>query len=151
MTGNITKEQFKKFCKDFIEKYEGWNFQELIIKRLCVDCDTVYKGICNTSLTFVYRCYGLGFGDCENDILVFGQCDLDKCIFINCHDGKGVKYFYTIEDLYKFFKMNEKENKETNEITLEVNLEDILKMYKEDISKKLGMSSDNIKINLKRG
>ena len=65
MTGNITEEQFKKFCKDFIEKYEGWNFQELI-KSLVVDCDTVYKGICNTSLTFINRCYGLGFGDFEN-------------------------------------------------------------------------------------
>ena len=47
--------------------------------------------------------------------------------------------------------MNEEENKETIEITLEVNLEDILKIYKEDISKKLGISSENIKINLKRG
>ena len=47
--------------------------------------------------------------------------------------------------------MNEEENKETIEITLEVNLEDILKIYKEDISKKLGIASENIKINLKRG
>lgn len=56
--------------------------------------------------------------------------------------------FHTIEDLYKFFKMDVKE---TIEITLEINLEDILRAYKEDISKKLGLSLENIKINLKRG
>ena len=79
-----------------------------------------------------------------------------------CHHAKN-KYvyadangnstdFYTIEDLYKFFKLNGKETNEiTLEVTLEVNLEDILKIYKEDISKKLGLSSENIKINLKRG
>ena len=36
-------------------------------------------------------------------------------------------------------------------MSIEVNLEDIVKAYKEEISKKLGISSENLKINLKRG
>ena len=28
MTKNITEEQFKKFCKDFVEKYEETNIGE---------------------------------------------------------------------------------------------------------------------------
>ena len=36
-------------------------------------------------------------------------------------------------------------------MSIEVNLEDIVKGYKEEISKILGISSENIKINLKRG
>ena len=86
MTGNITEEQFKKFCKDFVEKYEGRNFQELI-KSLGGDVKTVYEGICNNSLTFIVRNYGLGFGDVKTDKLAFGIAYQDKHVFINCCGG----------------------------------------------------------------
>ena len=148
MSGNITEEQFKKFCKDFVEKYEGMNFQELIIKSLGRNVNVSYYGIIANCLTINTEKYGMSLGvdnyHCYN---LFGYVKNAKTIFINSF-GSSDNYFNTIEDLYKFFKMNEKE---TIEITLEVNLEDILKTYKEDISKKLGLSSENIKINLKRG
>lgn len=54
MTGNITEEQFRKFCKDFIEKYEWRNFQD-IIKSLGSDLKTIYNGICNISLKFIVK------------------------------------------------------------------------------------------------
>ena len=148
MIGNITEEQFKKFCKDFVEKYEGRNFKELV-KSLGEDWNVCFKGIITKDLKFVARVFGLTFRDLENQKPVFCHHTKYNYVFVDAY-GNSIN-FSTIEDLYKFFKMNEKENKETIEITLEVNLEDILKMYKEDISKKLGMSSDNIKINLKRG
>ena len=44
MTGNISEEQFKKFCKDFVEKYEGRNFQELV-KSLGEDGNVCFEGI----------------------------------------------------------------------------------------------------------
>ena len=103
-TGNITEEQFKNFCYDFIEKYEGRNFQELI-KSLGKDLETEYKGICDSSLTFIGRKYGLGFGNFENNIPIFCYNSSDKYIFINCFCSTENDYFYTIKDLYKFFKM----------------------------------------------
>lgn len=148
MIGNITEEQFKKFCKDFVEKYEGRNFKELV-KSLGEDWNVCFKGIITKDLKFVACDFGLTFRDLENQKPVFCHRTKYNYVFVDAYGNSTT--FSTIEDLYKFFKMNEKENKETIEITLEVNLEDILKMYKEDISKKLGMSSDNIKINLKRG
>ena len=150
MSGNITEEQFVKFCEDFVEKYEGRNFQELV-RSLGSDISVAYHGKVNTSLTFTEANFGMYFGKYnELSQAVFGYLKNDKTIFINSFVVFD-NYFHNIEDIYKLFKMNEKENKETIEITLEVNLEDILKIYKEDISKKLGIASENIKINLKRG
>ena len=149
MTGNITEEQFKKFCKDFIEKYEGKNFQELI-KSLGENWHVCFKGIITKDLEFEACDFGLTFRDLKNQKSVFCHHTEVKFVFVDAYGYSTI--FYTIEDLYKFFKLNEKEtNKITLEVTLEVNLEDILKTYKEDISKKLGLSSENIKINLKRG
>ena len=61
MTENITEEQFKKFCNDFVENYEGRNFQELV-KSLGGDWNVVYKGNTTSSLSFVDMRYGIGFG-----------------------------------------------------------------------------------------
>ena len=149
MKGNITEEQFKKFCKDFVEKYEGRNFKELI-ESLGEDWNLCFKGIITKDLEFEACDFGLTFRDLKNQKSVFCHHTEVKFVFVESY-GYSTK-FNTIEDLYKFFKLNEKEtNKITLEVTIEVNLEDILKTYKEDISKKLGISSENIKINLKRG
>ena len=108
MNGNITEEQFKKFCKDFVEKYEGRNFQELV-KSLGGDWKTEYIGNITSSLSFVDRCYGLGFGNIEDDICAFGYDKNIKYIFVNCYGDcygdSDANFFYTIEELYKFFKM----------------------------------------------
>ena len=150
MTGNITEEQFRKFCKDFVEKYEGMNFQELI-ERLGVDCDTVYKGICNTSLTFIIRCYGLGFGDSKDDTLAFGYNASDIYAFINCYGGHGCNYFYTIEDLYKFFKMDYKETKEPSNISkvaFNIPIETIKEDDVEMLSKKHNINKESIELKI---
>jgi len=144
MTGNITEEQFKKFCKDFVEKYEGRNYKELI-RSLGGDWYVCFNGIITKDLKFATKSdNGLKFCDTINGKNLFFYHVTGNYVFVDVYDYSTD--FYTIEDLYKFFKMNE-----TIEITLEVNLEDILKIYKEDISKKLGIASENIKINLKRG
>lgn len=145
MIGNITEEQFRKFCKDFVEKYEGRNFSELV-KSLGEDWNVCFTGIITKDLKFEALDFGWAFRDFENQQLVFCHHTKYKYVFADA-DGNSTN-FYTIEDLYKFFKMDVKE---TIEITLEINLEDILRAYKEDISKKLGLSLENIKINLKRG
>ena len=150
---NITEEQFRKFCKDFVEKYEGMNFQELI-ERLGVDCDTVYKGICYSSLTFINRRYGLGFGDYKDDTLAFGYNASDKYAFINCYGGHGCNYFYTIEDLYKFFKMDYKETKETKEpsnvskVTFNIPIETIKEDYIEFLSNKHNLNKESIELKI---
>ena len=145
MSGNITEDQFKKFCKDFVEKYEGKNFKELI-ESLGEDWNVCFTGIITKDLKFETLDFGWAFCDFENQKFVFYHNTQYKNVFADAY-GNSTD-FHTIEDLYKFFKMDVKE---TIEITLEVNLEDVLKTYKEDISKKLGLSSENIKINLKRG
>lgn len=145
MSGNITEDQFKKFCKDFVEKYEGKNFKELI-ESLGEDWNVCFTGIITKDLKFEAWDLGLVFCDFENQKIVFCHNTQYKNVFADAY-GYSTD-FHTIEDLYKFFKMDVKE---TVEITLEINLEDILRAYKEDISKKLGLSLENVKINLKRG
>lgn len=145
MSGNITEDQFKKFCKDFVEKYEGKNFKELI-ESLGEDWNVCFTGIITKDLKFETLDSGWAFCDFENRNYVFCHNTQYKNVFADAY-GYSTD-FHTIEDLYKFFKMDVKE---TIEITLEINLEDILRAYKEDISKKLGLSLENVKINLKRG
>ena len=146
---NITEEQFRKFCKDFVEKYEGRNFQELI-ESLCGSCKTVYKGICNSSLKFIDRKYGLGFGDFKYDIPIFCYNNAKESIFINtCGDYE--KYFYTIEDLYKFFKMDYKETKEPSNIskvTFNVPIETIKEDYIEFLSNKHNLNKESIELKI---
>lgn len=151
MTGNITEEQFVKFCEDFVNKFKGKNFHN-VVKSFHNSMNASYHGVIDC---FMFECksYELTYGEMFKSCL-FCYNKYSHYMYINCL-GKSYElqkcYFHNIEDIYKFFKMNEEENKETIEITLEVNLEDILKIYKEDISKKLGIASENIKINLKRG
>ena len=150
MKGNITEDQFKKFCKDFVEKYEGRYFQE-IIKSLGSDLKTIYNGICNISLKFIDRGYCLGFGDSKDDTLAFGYNASDKYAFINCYVRHGWNYFYTIENLYKFFKMDYKETKEPSNIskvTFNVPIETIKEDYIDLLSKKHNLNKESIELKI---
>ena len=81
MSGNITEEQFVKFCEDFVEKYEGRNFQELV-RSLGSDISVAYHGKVNTSLTFTEANFGMYFGKYnELSQAVFGYF-----IFLHCYD-----------------------------------------------------------------
>ena len=152
MKGNITEDQFKKFCKDFVEKYEGRNFQELV-KSLGKDWTTVYKGICNSSLMFINSCYGLGFVDSKFGELIFGYQKCIKYVFVNIYiRGFGKEsYFYTIEDLYKFFKMDYKETKEpsnVSKVTFNVPIETIKEDYIEFLSNKHNLNKESIELKI---
>ena len=150
MTGNITEEQFKKFCKDFVENYEGRNFQELV-KSLGKDWKTEYRGNTTISLAFVDRCYGLGFGNNEDDICAFGYNKNYKCVFVNCYGNLKDDHFYTIEDLYKFFKMYYKETKEpsnTYKVTFNIPIETIKEDYIEMLSKKHNLNKESIELKI---
>ena len=150
MTGNISEEQFKKFCKDFVEKYEGRNFQELV-KSLGKNWKTEYIGNTTSSLAFVDRRYGLGFGNNEDGICTFGYSKNLKLIFVNCYENLEGNYFYTIEDLYKFFKMNEKETKEPSnnyKVTFNIPIETIKDDYIEFLSKKHNINKESIELKI---
>ena len=147
---NITEEQFRKFCKDFVEKYEGRNFEKLV-KSLGSDLKTVYNGICNISLKFIDRCYGLGFGDYENNIPIFGYKNTDRSIFINNYGDNDNIYYYKIEDLYKFFKMDYKETKEpsnVSKVTFNIPIETIKEDYIDMLSKKHNLNKESIELKI---
>ena len=151
MSGNITEEQFKKFCKDFVEKYEGRNFQELV-KSLGKDWKTEYKGNATSSLAFVDRRYGLGFGNNEDGICTFGYSKNLKLIFVNCYENLEGNYFYTVEDLYKFFKMYYKEttnfSKVNSKVTFNIPIETIKEDYIEFLSKKHNLNKESIELEI---
>ena len=148
MTGNITEEQFKKFCKDFVEKYEGRNFQELI-RRLGGGWKTVYKNNIMNEFNFYNVGVGLSFGT-HFDGLIFGHIKNFCYIFINSF-GSSNNNFYTIEDLYKFFKMDYKETKEPTNIpivTFNISIETIKEDYIEILSKKHNLNKESIELKI---
>ena len=150
MTGNITEEQFKEFCKDFVENYEGRNFQELI-KSLGGDFETVYKGTCNNSLTFIDNYYGLCFGDIKTNKLAFSLYRSNKLVFVNCCVGRRLNCFYTIEDLYKFFKMDLKETEKPSndsKVTFNIPIEIIKEDYIEFLSKKHNLNKESLELKI---
>ena len=150
MAGNITEEQFKKFCKDFVEKYEGRNFQELV-KSLGGDYDVCYTRNVNKTLTIMPYYYGITLS-VNNDLrpALFGYIKQLYCVFISIH-GKPTDVFFTIEDLYKFFKMNEKETTEpsnTTKVTFNIPIETIKDDYIELLSKKHNLNKESIELKI---
>ena len=129
MSGKITKEQFKKFCKDFVEKYEGRNFKELI-ESLGEDWNLCFTGIITKDLKFEACDFGWTFRDLENQKSLFCLHTKYNYVFVEAYGN--FTNFHTIEDLYKFFKMNEKETEEPSNIsmvTFDVSIEVLKKEY----------------------
>ena len=107
MAGNITEEQFRKFCKDFVEKYEGRYFQE-IIKSLGEDLKVSHQDIISKNSEIIHVSHGLAFWVDEQRTPMFCYMESNNSVFINtCGSSDN---FYTIKDLYKFFKMYENRN-----------------------------------------
>ena len=148
MKGNITEEQFKKFCKDFVEKYEGRNFKELI-ESLGEDWNVCFTGIITKDLKFKACDFGLTFRDLENHKSVFCLHTKYNYVFVDVY-GYSTN-FRTKEDLYKFFKMNEKETEEPSNIsmvTFDVSLEVLKKEYIKILSEKHNITKNLIKLNV---
>ena len=152
MAGNITEEQFKKFCKDFVEKYEGRNFQELV-KSLGKDWLTVFNGVVTKDLKVVNVCYGLVFRSTIYNSSLFGYDVASKGCFNFTFGGSGD--FYTIEELYKFFKMDYKETEEptnvskvNSKVTFNVPIETIKDDYIELLSKKHNLNKESIELKI---
>ena len=149
MEGNITEEQFKKFCKDFVEKYEGRSFPE-IIGRLGKGWNLSFKG--NITNDFKFYKYGdfMNFGLSYLVSVLFCYVGQAHYIFINTFDGSD-NYFHTIEDLYKFFKMDYKETKEPSNIskvTFDIPIETIKEDYVEMLSKKHNLNKESIELKI---
>lgn len=151
MTGNITEEQFRKFCKDFVEKYEGRNFQELV-KSLGGNINVAYCGYVENSLTINTENFGLTFGvNSYSGYTIFGYVKICESVFFDCYAGQGCNDFYTIEDLYKFFKMDYKESKEpsnVSKVTFNIPIETIKEDYIEFLSNKHNLNKESIELKI---
>ena len=148
MSGNITEDQFKKFCKDFVEKYEGRNFKELV-KSLGEDWNVCFKGIITKDLKFVACDFGLTFRDLENQKPVFCHHTKYNNVFAEAY-GNSTN-FSTIEDLYKFFKMDYKETKEpsnVSKVTFNIPIETIKEDYIEFLSNKHNLNKESIELKI---
>ena len=102
MAGNITEEQFKKFCKDFVEKYEGKNFKELI-ESFGSEIYVANTGMIKNKISFKSLSFGWCFwNENESGFALFGYESEPRTVFIESF-GSSNNNFYTIEELYKFF------------------------------------------------
>ena len=150
MTGNITEEQFKKFCKDFVEKYEGKNFKELI-ESFGSDIYVANTGMIKNKISFKSLSFGWCFwNENESGFALFGYESEPRTVFIESF-GSSNNNFYTIEELYKFFKMNEKETKEPTNIpivTFNISIETIKEDYIQFLSKKHNLNKKSIELKI---
>ena len=149
----ISEEDFKTFCNDFVKKYENQSFYNIL-------CKCGYHPRDKTFTIQNFDFYKTHYNE------VFFRNPIWDCCFYRDNYGNVIInseniaectcppfVFDELYKLYNVFKLNENnvDDIKTLEISIEVNLEDIVKAYKEKISKNLGISSENIKINLKRG
>ena len=145
MAGNITKEQFEKFCKDFVEKYEGRYFQD-IARELGI------KGRVTNDL--ITKNYKLSSPDFSNPILLYTDYInaplfmSGYCILINGSFGEINIKFGNIEDAYKFFKIGERTEKTSPKIVLNVSLEDLKKVYIEKFCKEHSIEISDVSLNV---
>ena len=149
----ISEVEFKTFCNDFVKKYENQSFYNIL-------CKCGYHPRDKTFTIQNFDCYKTQYNETFFKNPVWNCCfyrDDYGNVMINSENiTENICPPFVFDDLcglYDVFKLNEKdeEYKVTLEMSIEVNLEDIVKGYKEEISKILGISSENIKINLKRG
>ena len=150
MTGNITEEQFKKFCKDFVEKYEGKNFKELI-ESFGSDIYVANTGMIKNKISFESLSFGWCFwNENESGFALFGYENEHRTVFINTFGGYD-NWFYSIEELYKFFKMDYKETKEpttVSKVTFNIPIETIKEDYIEFLSKKHNLNKESIELKI---
>ena len=133
----ITVEQFEKFCKDFVEKYEGRYFQD-IARELGI------KGRVTNDL--ITKNYKLSSPDFSNPLLLYTDY-INAPLFMS---GYGIRIngynmcikFENIEDAYKFFKIGEPK------IVLNVSLEDLKKVYIEKFCKEHSIEISDVSLNV---
>ena len=150
MTGNITEEQFKKFCKNFVEKYEGKNFKELI-KSLRSDIIAANNGIVENKIKFESLSYGWSFcNENSSPYALFAYENAYRTVFINTF-GSPDNSFYSIKELYKFFKMDFKETEELSNVSnviFNIPIETLKEDYIEFLSKKHNLNKESIELNV---
>ena len=141
----ITIEQFEKFCKDFVEKYNGRYFKD-IAKEIGIEEEV--------SNDLVNRDYKTHDNQHYLHSLIFSEyydspiylCD--GKIKINCRIGTVIKPFETIEEAYKFFKLNTKTSKETSKMVVNVSLEGLKKVYIENFCKDHNFNVSEVSVNV---
>ena len=86
---------------------------------------------------------------------IFGYVKICESVFFDCYAGQGCNDFYTIEDLYKFFKMDYKETEEptnvskvNSKVTFNVPIETIKDDYIELLSKKHNLNKESIELKI---
>ena len=139
----ITEEEFKIFCKDFVEKYEGCNFAE-IAKQLNINGRVI-----NAKIEDNYKVtrktpsmLGLDYGTDEGFVLYLYQ----GYLHINGFD-MDIK-FYHIEDAYTFFKIDHENTKECKTIIVNVSMEELKKVYIEKFAREHCFVCDEISLNI---
>ena len=150
MTGNITEEQFKKFCKDFVEKYEGKNFKELV-KSLGKDIVVANDGMVENKIIFKTVNYGLYFwNENSSPFGLFCYENESRTVYINTF-GSSDNDFYTIKELYKFFKMDFKETEELSNVSnviFNIPIETLKEDYIDFLSKKHNLNKESIELKI---
>ena len=140
----VTEEEFKIFCKDFVEKYEGCNFA-VIANQL-----NIKERVINAKIEDNYKftrkspsILALNFGTDEGTVLYLYQ----GYFYINGFDV-DIK-FYHIEDAYTFFKIDRENTKESHTIIVNVSMEELKKVYIEKFAREHGFVCDEISLNIK--
>ena len=141
----ITIEQFEKFCKDFVEKYNGRYFKD-IAKEIGIE-EEVSNDLVNRDYKThdnYYCLHSLIFSEYYDSPIYL----CDGKIKINCRLGTVIKPFETIEDAYKFFKIGERTEKTSPKIVLNVSLEDLKKVYIEKFCKDHNFNISEVSVNV---
>ena len=143
----ITEEEFKIFCKDFVEKYEGCNFAAIVSqlningRAINAKIEDNYKFTRKTPSMLV-----LDYGTGGRLVLYLHQGYLR----INGIDGNGDIKFYHIEDAYTFFKIDHENTKECKTIIVNVSMKELKKVYIEKFAREHGFVCDEISLNIEK-
>lgn len=140
----ITEEEFKIFCKDFVEKYEGCNFAAIASQL------NIYGRVINAKIEDNYKftrripsMLGLNYGTDEDSVLYLYQ----GYLYINGFD-MDIK-FYHIEDAYTCFKIDHENTKECKTIIVNVSMKELKKVYIEKFAREHCFDCDEITLNIK--
>ena len=141
----ITEEEFKIFCKDFVEKYEGCNFAAIVsqlnIKERVINAkiEDNYKLIRKTPSMLC-----LDYGTDEGSVLYLYQGYL-------CINGFDMDIkFYHIEDAYTCFKIDHENTKECKTIIVNVSMKELKKVYIEKFAREHCFGCDEITLNIEK-
>jgi len=103
-------------------------------------------------LDIITENFGLIFGVNNNpNYTIFGYLENNKSVFINSY-GSSDNCFFTIEELYKFFKMDYNEttnfSKVNSKVTFNIPIETIKEDYIEFLSKKHNLIKESIELKI---